>query len=272
MPAIRNLSLFVMLSVCLPAAAQKQQQVDWEAKMLTTELHRLGDPEINMFLPELYDAIRESRMESTDSSGAKTEIGGRKRASVAPTLMSLLNNPSVRDEIGMLDYQFAEIGDKNREIQSEVNEQVLSLLFSSKNGAVNAQEVRARIQEIREYAKKEIEKAVLPYQFARLRQLAYHVQMRRQRPIDVLTSEPLATELGLTDEQQESLREEARKIEEELAREIAELRSKARDKLFARLDQTQQKKLSQIVGNDFEYRTADPRQQKTEQAKTDKEP
>jgi hypothetical protein len=247
---------FLLGFVCLVAAAQDKQSVDWEAKMLTTELMSLGDPEINMMLPELYKALAESREEQADAA-APDGPGAKRKTAPKPTLMSLLNNPSVRHEIEMLDSQFEEIQTKNREIQSRTSEQVFSLLMSSRDGSVDHQTVRDGIREIRQDAAKEIEKVILPFQFERLRQIAYQVQMRRQSVVDVLTTDPLATELGLTDQQKGELREKAREINDELAREIAKLRSKAKQKLFSHLRQDQQRKLSAIVGAEFDYQEID---------------
>jgi hypothetical protein len=250
------LSLLPIVSICLPVAAQKGQQIDWEAKALTRELQMLGDPEINAFLPDLYYAISRARSE-TASSSQETDPAARWKAPPRTSLMSLLNSADVREEIGMLDYQFDRIQERNREIQSKANERVLSLLIFSKDGSVDRQKVREGIEEIRDEAQQEIEEAVLPFQLKRLKQIAYHVQMRKRGAVEVITNDPLAADLGLTDDQKESLREKAEEIDEELAREIAKLRAKAKQKLFSQLRPDQQRKLSAITGEEFTYQEID---------------
>ena len=81
--------------------------------------------------------------------------------------------------------------------------------------------------------------------------------MRRQRAVDVLTNDPLASALDITDEQKEKLKETAQQIDEERARDIEELRTRARQKLFAELRSDQKRKLSEILGEDFDYQTID---------------
>jgi hypothetical protein len=76
--------------------------------------------------------------------------------------------------------------------------------------------------------------------------------MHRRGVLGVLTTDPLAAELGLTDDQKEGLRVASREIEEELAREIAKLRAKAKERLISELRADQQQKLKQIVGEDFD--------------------
>ena len=80
---------------------------------------------------------------------------------------------------------------------------------------------------------------------------------------------PLASELGISDEQKEELREFAKEIDEELAREIAKLHSQAMHKLFSRLKNDQQVKLSKVMGDEFHYLEVDKRkrQQRTSKGK-----
>jgi hypothetical protein len=240
------LSLSLVAGICIPAVAQ--QGVDWEAKALATELHRLGDPDIDLILPDLYRAIARSPEELGESSAGKATMW---RASQRSSLMDLLRDPRVRQELDMLDDQFEELQAKSQEIQRRTNGRVLTLLGEARNDSLSPQKVRENIQALRQEAEQEIEKAILPFQFRRLRQVALHVQMSRRGVADVLTNDPLASELGLTEEQKESLRETAEEVEKELAEEMAKLRAKAKAKLFAKLDKKQQEKLSEILGDEF---------------------
>ena len=63
----------------------------------------------------------------------------------------------------------------------------------------------------------------------------------------------------ITDAQKEGLRKAAGETEEELARDVAELQAKARKKLISRLNRDQRKRLTGIVGGDFDYREIDRR-------------
>jgi hypothetical protein len=244
------ISLSLVASICCTALAQKDLGgVDWEAKALATELHRLGDPDIDLILPDLYRAIARSPEELAESSGSKASF---LRASQRSTMMDLLRDPKVRQELEMLDEQFQELEVKGREIQRSTNGRVLELLAEAKSGGLPAQKVRESIQAIRQEAEKEVERSILPFQFKRLKQIAYHVQMGRRGVADVLTKDPLASELQLTNEQKVKLRETAEAVEKELAEEITKLRAKAKTKLFAELNMDQQKRLSEILGDDFD--------------------
>jgi hypothetical protein len=247
------LSLLFMTCAWLTAAAQKDDQaVDWEAKALATELHRLGDPDIDLILPDLYRAIARSPEELAAASG---DMDTYRKAAQRSTMMDLLRDPRVREELEMLDAQFQELEAKAAEVQRRTNGRVLELLAEAKSGSLSQQKVRENILALRQQAAEEIERSILPFQFRRLKQVAYHVQMSRRGVAEVLTTDPLAAELKLTDEQKEKLRETAEEVEKELAEEIAKLRAKAKEKLFAELNEDQQKKLSEILGDHFDGQT-----------------
>jgi len=271
MPTKLMLSLLLVGSISVPVAAQKQQQVDWEAKAMAIELQKLGDPDINMLLPELYSALAKDRAETADASSTD-EARLKAFTTRKPSLVSLLNNPEVRREIEMLDSQHEDIQARTRSVQSQTGKQIFALLSNSRDGKVDRQKVQEQIDAIRENARKQIEEAIIPFQFRRLQQLAYHVQMSRQGAVNVITNDPLATELDLTEEQIESLKEASKEIDEELAREIAKLRSRAKEKLFAHLNKDQQKKLSTIIGEEFTYEAVERRKQRADGARPAKQP
>jgi len=258
---------WLLCSVYLPLAAQDKpitpdggKPVD-ETKLLLGDLYRLGDPEINKMLPDLYWALKASEGEVSASSTAKPP--GTKM----PDVMSILQNPSVRHEIEMVDEQYEDLQERRSEIVRSMNEQIQGLLKAQGNADPLA--LREQIGRIRAKAEEATEKAVLPFQFERLKQLRYHVLMRRLGAVNVLTNDPLASELGLSEEQKEELRESAKEIDEELAREIAKLHSQAMQKLFSRLKNDQQAKLSKIMGDEFHYLEVDrkKRQQRTSKGK-----
>ncbi len=244
-------SLLVIVAAGTLARAQEPQGVDWEAKQLTIELSRLGGPDIRQYLPDLYHAIRAGRSELDLGDGAEQKqrfLGAAPRTSLAV----LLSNASVRREIEMLDDQYESFQEKYSEIQRELASAITALL-TNRDQTVTAGEVRQKIEEIRKTARKEIEKAILPFQAKRLEQIAFHVQMRRRGALPVIASEPLASELKLTEEQEEQLREKASEIDQQLARDIAKLQRKARERLVSELRPDQKSKLHAIIGDDFDY-------------------
>ncbi len=248
-------SWLLVALICVPVAAQKDKpprdkppKIDWDAKAITKELSKLGDPEINLFLPELYKALQQPQGAdaSTEKPRAAKEHAGTER-----DMIGLLQNPIVRREIEMIDEQYEEVLTRSREIQSELTRHIGSLVLSS-NGSVDRDDIRQKIAEIREAANKQIEQSVLPFQLKRLEQVAVQVQMRKLGVVAVLTSDPVAAELDITQEQKKRLKERAKEIEEQLARD-RELVPKARDELFSELKADQRQKLSRMIGEDFNY-------------------
>jgi hypothetical protein len=267
------LSLPLITSACLTAMAQKEYpHVDWEAKALATELHRLGDPDIDLILPDLYQAMARSPDELAKSSDGQNTY---RKASQQSTMMDLLRDPKVRHELEMLDEQYEQLEAKVQDVQRRTNGRALELLAEAKNGSLPQQKVRDSILALRQQAVEEIEKSILPFQFRRLRQIAYHVQMGHRGVAEVLTTDPIASELKLTDEQKARLRETADEVEKELAEEIAKLRAKAKVRLYAELNKEQQNRLSQLLGDDFDGTAVgvNPKRDGTEQRKksSDKE-
>jgi len=266
MPSKPIFGLLLAVATGLPVAAQDKNTPDGgkpvdETKLLLGDLYRLGDPEINKMLPDLYWALKASEGEASGSSATKS-LGTK-----MPDVMSILQNPSVRHEIEMVDEQYEDLQERRSKIARSMNEQIQGLLKAS--GNTDPFELREKIGRIRAQAEEATEKAVLPFQFERLKQLRYHVLMRRLGAVNVLTNDPLASELGISDEQKEELREFAKEIDEELAREIAKLHSQAMQKLFSRLKNDQQVKLSKIMGDEFHYLEVDrrKRQQRTSKDK-----
>jgi len=244
------LSLLLAAAIGLPAAGQDKNTPDGgktidETKLLLGNLKRLDDPEINKMLPELYWALKATEGEASGSSMVKSP------RTKMPDVMSILRNPSVRHEIEMVDEQYEDFQERRSKIVRSMNEQIRSLLTAKANA--DPLELREKIGKIRAQAEEATEKSVLPFQFERLKQLRYHVLMRRLGAVNVLTNDPLASELGISDEQKKELREFANEIGEELAREIARLHAQAMRKLFSRLEKDQQVKLSKIMGDEFHY-------------------
>ena len=73
--------------------------------------------------------------------------------------------------------------------------------------------------------------------------------------------------MKLTDQQTARLRKTADDVERELAEEIAKLRAKAKARLYAELDKEQQKKLSELLGDNFDGHSVglNPKRDGTEQ-------
>jgi hypothetical protein len=178
---------------------------------------------------------------------------------------SLLNWGQVHKELELIDEQIQQI----HTIQNEMRRKQADLMRQLGPDGLRHPDVsvamREEMKEIRDKARDDLEKLLLPHQHERLQQISRRMAMQRRGTASGLTSDALADELGLTDEQKQRLQERGREIEEEVRQEIARLRKKAEDKLLAELTPAQREKLTQLLGNEFDLqKQAAPGAVKTE--------
>ena len=198
-------------------------------------LKSLGDPEINAMLPMINDFVLGRPIGSTPTG----KSGG--------SAMDLLGDPKVRGELDMADFQYENLKSLNSDIRKRMADQFRSLDFSNPKG------IGEQVRQIRDRAEKELKDVLLPHQMTRLRQLGAQSQLRRRSLADILTSEPLRSELEISDSQETELKESEKEIEKELAEEIAKLRAEARNKLLSKLKRSQRKQVEEIFGEIFEF-------------------
>jgi hypothetical protein len=199
-------------------------------------LKALGDPEINAMLPMINDIVLGRPVGSTP-------IGKGGGSGV----MDLLGDPKVRGELEMADFQYDKLKSLSSDIQKRMGDQVRSIDFS------NPKEIAEQVRNIREQAEKGLQDVFLPHQMSRLRQLSTQSQLRRRSLAEILTSEPLRSELEISNSQEVELKESEEEIEMELAEEIAKLRAKARGKLLSNLKRSQREKVEELFGDAFEF-------------------
>ena len=166
---------------------------------------------------------------------------------IESSTMGLLADPAIRRELEMVDSQYQELQELDATIQKRVADQIRGMDFSDSDNLV------ARIRSIREQANRELRQVLLPHQIDRLRQIRAQSRLRYRSLADVLTNEPVKSDLDISEEQSRELREAERRIEEELQREIAELRKKARKKLLETLNRSQQEQVREMFGPDFKF-------------------
>ncbi len=161
--------------------------------------------------------------------------------------LDLLADSKVRAELEMVDDQYQELQSLNSEIQKRAAGQLREIDFKDSQNLVE------KIRNIRSQAEKELNSVLLPHQTHRLRQIQSQSRLRYNSLAQILTSEPVRSELEITDRQLTELLQAEQEIEAELARKIAELRAESRDKLIKRLNRTQQKQVQEIFGDAFEF-------------------
>ena len=174
--------------------------------------------------------------------------------------IELLRDEKVQAELDMVDEQVESI----MEIVEEMNE--------AREEFFN--DVRTRMRELDEEGRREMfsnlreevttmfkkfndraEEELLPVQLDRLKQLVVRAEMQRSGgPERGSISPKLAEELGLTEEQQQKIKEKAEKVAPELQEKIAKLRADAvNDILSSVLDSEQMARYKELVGDEFQF-------------------
>ena len=187
-----------------------------------------------------------------DSGGAM--LGGGTVFGVDPNnrsaLFNLLANESVRRELQLKEEQIASVQKIQQETQKRMSE-VMRANMAAGNPPVNG--VRELMEEGRKTAESSIEEILLPEQLARVRQIAYQIEIAQVGLGESLTSGRLGKEIDVHDDQKQHLTDKATAIEAETRLAIAKIRAAAREKLLAELAPEQRKKAEALVGPYFEY-------------------
>ena len=77
--------------------------------------------------------------------------------------------------------------------------------------------------------------------------------MRRRTLVEIITNDPVKTELEISDDQASKLRRSEKEIEKQLEEDIAELRRKAREKLLSNLESKQRKRVEEMIGQPYKF-------------------
>ena len=195
-----------------------------------------GNSELRAMIPLLNDIALNRPVGSTNQ-----QHGGQ------ASLMGLIGNPRVREDLEIVDEQYEQFLERSAAAQQQVAEQLREMDFSDREGLVR------RIRDIQDQTRRELETVLLPHQMERLQQIRAQSILRRRSFVEAITSEPMRSELDISSRQAEALQEEAQKIEADTAKQIAELREKARQRLIKTLDRSQQQKIDELFGDSFDF-------------------
>ncbi|MEL7500481.1 MAG: hypothetical protein AAFN77_23005 [Planctomycetota bacterium] len=196
-----------------------------------------GSAELREMIPLLNDIVLNQPIGKTAND----------YSSASRTTLGLLADPKVRDEIEMVDQQYDQLQDLNRKLQERMANQVRQLDFSDTTGLVE------QIKSMRQRSQDELESVLLPHQLERLQQLAMRSLLRRQSLVQVITNDPIKSDLDISDEQTEQLRDAEAEIKEELQKKIMKLQEEARQELIGRLRPEQQSRVKKMIGDTFEF-------------------
>ena len=173
--------------------------------------------------------------------------------------LELINDENVRKELDLVDDQVSKL----REIQGRAGEEMRAAFegfdfqglrdLSEEERDAKFAPIRAKMEKVNADIQKDIDQVLLPQQRQRLKEIVVQSQIRRQGTSGALTSGTLATELNITDEQKEKLRAKQEEVEQELQKEMEQLRLEARDKILSVLTAEQRAKLNSLMGSPVQF-------------------
>jgi Spy/CpxP family protein refolding chaperone len=166
-------------------------------------------------------------------------------------ITGLLQTNEVQKEIELMDDQRQELDAIAEEMRGELRGMFQGMgELSPEERRARFDEIRSRAAELQTKAEGKVQQVLLPHQFDRLKQI--DLQTRIQRGGAAALSEgEMAEKLGLTEAQQEQLRERSAEVQQELQEKIRQLRLEARGKLMDVLSPEQRAKLETMLGEDF---------------------
>ena len=197
------------------------------------------NPELRSLIPLINDIAQGQPIGSTAA-----------RYGTASSELGLLSNPRIREDIEMVDDQYREFLDRQRTLQKEMADQLRKIDFT------DTENLASQIKEIRDSAEREMDELLLPHQVKRLRQLRMQSLLQRRDLVQVLTADPIKSDLKITDEQSQELRDYQVQMQEDLQREIAKLQDKARSRLLSKLNPSQKKEVEEMIGETFVFQNS----------------
>ena len=168
-------------------------------------------------------------------------------------IANLVADPSVINEIEMVDYQKKEVSDliqKLGEANNAAKDLYLDTLRSAKTDEEKSkafEKFQAECKLCRTIVEAKIKEKLLPNQLQALGSIAFQRQVQ-STGLGGLFNSPIAKSLGLSDEEKEKLAKKAKEINEKLKRDIWELKKKATNELLSEMPTETQKLLKENFG------------------------
>ena len=221
------------------------------------KLREANDPELNKLIPVINDV-------ALVTHGLKKPAFGTPFNSTRSWMIKFLENQKIRKEIDMVDYQYDDLKNSGKLIYQQMVEQIRIVLAEQAVGDIDPKSLVRDISEIRAQAEGELDKVLMPEQTRRLHQIVIQSWLKRDKIVNVVTSEQVAKELGVSETQKSELRKEWKAIEQKMNEEIEAIKAKARKEFVGKLDRNQQRKFNDLVGEDFDFRPPGKKNQKKE--------
>jgi Spy/CpxP family protein refolding chaperone len=162
------------------------------------------------------------------------------------SVTDLLRDDKVKAELNIVPDQEKQL----EEVASKIRDSARDFFGGLRD--LSDDERRAKFDEFRANATKEVEAVLLPQQRERLKQLMVQSSARFSRSPGGI-NDTLATELGITDAQKEALRKKAEEVQADLDKKLTKLRDEARTEILSVLTSDQRSKLEKMMGPKFEF-------------------
>lgn len=244
-----NCYCFTLLATMLcvaPCHAQQEEEgaeVDFERSSVIIATDDGSGP-----MPEI-------EFMSLDANGPGNFVMGSTTNMPAPSVFSLAQNRGVQKEIELVEEQLDQLQAINKEFSSRIQEQMELIQGSKGNFDIgNAKKFAELIKSLSDEKDARMEEVFLPHQLERLKQISRQTHMKNRGDQVIFSNQEVIDALGLSEEQQQKLKEKAKELKKEMEEEVRELKAKARDELLGELTRKQREKLKSMLGNDFEVK------------------
>jgi Spy/CpxP family protein refolding chaperone len=165
-----------------------------------------------------------------------------------------LNDDNILDELDIVDEQREQLKKiRNEEMRKR------SEFFNTIRG-MEPSKMGEFVREFGAMLKADVDKQVkdvlLPHQVKRLEQIRLQTNMRGMGS-RALESQVLVKALGISEEQKKLMREKEKEVQQELKKKLEQLRKEAQSEVLSVLTDAQREKLTDLLGEDYEFK---PRQ------------
>ena len=219
--------IFIPLMLASPAVGQWDKnesgmfetQDEYHAFIGSAKEASAANPELRAMIPLLNDIALGREIGST-----------AKQFSAQSSDLGLIRDSKIRQDIEMMDDQYEDIKNRQSEIQQRLAREIREIDFSNSDNVID------KIRKVQDAAQKDLESVLLPHQVKRLKQIRMQTLLLRHGLVEVITNDPIKSDLDVTQAQADELKEFEKVVEADLQKEIERLREKARDRLLSKIE------------------------------------
>ena len=185
------------------------------------------------------------------TSTADAQFSGRTNPFGSSTsMLGLMQNARVQNELKLNDEQKQEIGDLNQGLRQEFRELVEDMRGGGGDRRERFEELRSTMKDATDDYDSKLENVLSKEQLVRSKQL--HVQSQLANIARALAGS-IGEQLGLEKADVESVADKAEEVKKWEAEQIAKIRAQAREKIISVLPKESREKLNEMTGEYFDF-------------------